>query len=274
VTPGFFEAAGIPLLEGRQVGREDHEEARRVAWVNRRFADEFLGGSALGEWLRFQRDTAWLEIVGVVGDVRMHGPDEDVHPMIYLPMTSPTTGLELGLMYLAVHTAGDPAALVPAVRRVVAGVASHAPLTTARTMAQLLAASTARTSFVMLLLGGGALVALLLGAVGLYGVVSHIVADQARELGIRVALGALPGQVRALVVRQSLAAVGSGIALGLVVAAAATRLMRAMLFEVSPWDPVTLTAAALVLGVVGVAASYLPAYRASVSDPVEVLRSE
>jgi predicted permease len=274
VTPGAFEAQGIPLLEGRTVERQDHEQARRVAWVNRRLVEEALGGTALGEQLQFQRDTIWLDIVGVVGDVRMHGLGEAIRPMIYLPMTSPTTGVELGLMYLTVHAAGEPLSLFPAIRRVLNELAPEIPLTTAQTMDQVLSASVVHTSFMMVLLGGAALVALLLGAVGLYGVMSYIVAQQAREIGIRMALGAQPGRVRALVLGQSLVAIGFGLLAGLGIALGSTRLMRALLFEVSPADPVAIALAALVLTVVGLIASYVPARRASDADPAGVLRIE
>jgi predicted permease len=272
ITPGYFEALGIPVLEGRTSERQDHEQGRQVAWVNRQFAEEAFGGAALGERIQFQRDTAWLEIAGVIGDVRMHGPAEAVRHLIYLPMASPTSGLELGFMYLAAQTDGDPLALFPPVRRVINELEPEVPLTTARTMEQVLAASITHTSFVMILLGGAALVALLLGAVGLYGVMSYIVTQQAREIGIRVALGAQPGRVVALILGQSLAATMVGLLAGLGIALGTTRLMRALLFEVSPTDPATMVVAALVLIGVGLVASFTPARRAAGEDPAEVLR--
>jgi putative ABC transport system permease protein len=177
-------------------------------------------------------------------------------------------------MYLTVHTAGEPLSLFPAIRRVLNELAPEIPLTTAQTMDQVLSASVVHTSFVMVLLGGAALVALLLGAVGLYGVMSYIVAQQAREIGIRMALGAQPGRVRALVLGQSLVAIGFGLLAGLGIALGSTRLMRALLFEVSPADPVAIALAALVLTVVGLIASYVPARRASDADPAGVLRIE
>jgi ABC-type antimicrobial peptide transport system permease subunit len=177
-------------------------------------------------------------------------------------------------MYLTVHTLGEPLAHFPAIRRIIGGLAPEVPLTTARTIGHVLADSMANTSFVMVLLGGAALIALILGAVGLYGVMSHIVAQQAREIGIRVALGAEPARVRALIVGQSLAAVAVGILTGIAIALGTTRLMRALLFEVSPLDPVTIVVAVVVLVGVGVVASHVPARRASEADPVEVLRAE
>lgn len=194
--------------------------------------------------------------------------------MAYLPMTTSVNGVDLSLMMLALHTTGDPAALGPAVRQTIARVAPEVPLTMMRTMESIVDRSLAERSFTMSVLAIAALVALLLGAVGLYGVISYVASQRTREIGLRIALGALPRQVRARFVRQGLGVVAAGLALGLAAALALTRMLDALLFEVSATDPLSFIVAVVLLTAVSLLATYLPARRASSIDPQEALRVE
>ncbi len=275
VAPGYFETMGIPIKAGRSVERADHEEGRPVLWVSESFAATFLDGSALGERVRFSDHEPWLEIVGVVGDVRNFGLREDIRPVAYFPMrVEGISRQDLARMIVVARTAGDPAALAPSLRRVVTGIDPRVPLTDTRTMKEVVSASMAETSFTMTLLGIAAGVALLLGAVGIYGVIAYVVSQRTREIGVRMALGARSGDVQGMVVRQGLRVTVLGVALGMIGAFALTRVMATLLFGVSATDPVTFGLVPLVLATVALLASYLPARRASHIDPTEALRAE
>ncbi|MGH7575063.1 MAG: ABC transporter permease [Longimicrobiales bacterium] len=273
-TPGFLEALGIPLARGRTIERRDHEAQAHVVWVNETFARRFLGDDPLAERIRISEDSTWLQVAGVVGDVRTFGLDEDVRPMAYLPMTTTVNGVDLSQMVLAIHATGDPSALAPAVRGAIERIAPEVPLTTTRTMESIVERSLAERSFTMTVLAIAALIALVLGAVGLYGVISYVASQRTREIGLRIALGALPSQVRARFVRQGLGVVAAGLGIGLAAALALTRLLDALLFEVSATDPLTFIGAVIVLTAVSLLATYLPARRASSIDPQEALRVE
>lgn len=273
VTAGYFETLGMPLLEGRRPERVDAEARRPVVWVNRTFARQFLDNRALGERIRIA-DDAWLEIVGVVGDVRTFGLREDVRPMAYLPIGTSLPSVAVDVMQIVVRTAGAPAALVPALRAAVDRVDPSVPLTVARTMDEIVAASLAEMSFTMTLLAIAAGVALVLGVVGLYGVISYIVSQRTGEIGLRAALGAQPGDLRRMVLWQGLGVALAGVVVGLVAASAVTGLMASLLFDVSARDPLTFGAVALVLMFVSALATYLPARRAAGIDPLHALREE
>ncbi|MQA91167.1 MAG: FtsX-like permease family protein [Gemmatimonas sp.] len=270
-TPGYLEALGIPLLRGRPVGRRD-QEAGSAAWVNETFARRFLGDDPIGERIRLGRDSTWLEVAGVVGDVRILGLDEEIRPMAYLPMTR--SGSALTSIMLVVRATDDAIALAPAVRDAIAQIAPEVPLTTMRTMQNIVDRSLAERSFTMAVLVIAALVALLLGAIGLYGVISYVASQRSREIGIRIALGALPSQVLAMFVRQGFGVLTAGLMIGIAAALALSRLLGAMLFEVSPTDPLSFIIAVVVLTAVSLLATYLPARRASSIDPLEALRLE
>jgi ABC-type antimicrobial peptide transport system permease subunit len=180
----------------------------------------------------------------------------------------------VGFLQPVVRTGGDPRALAEPARRVVAAVDPNVPVFRVRTFSELRAASTARTRFLMLVLGAFAGAALTLAAVGIYGVVAYAVAQRRRELGIRMALGAKAADIVRLVVRQGAVLAGAGAAIGLAGAMVATSALRGLLFEVTPTDPPTLTAGTITLVGVAMLASYLPARRASRLDPVEALRHE
>ena len=270
VTDGYFETLGVPLLEGRAPDRADAAGARPVAWVNHAFARQFLGGHAIGESIQLQN--TWLEIVGVVGDLRTMGLREPVRPMVYVPPSNAAAGLDV--LYAVIRTSSAPASLAPALRTAVDRVNASVPLTTLQTMTEIVAASVVQASFTLTLLAIAAGIALALGVVGLYGAISYIVTDRTAEIGIRIALGASPAAVRAMVLRQGLGVALAGIAVGLWVASLTTRLMGSLLFEISPRDPITFGTVACVLVAVSGLAILLPARRAAGIDPLDALRSQ
>jgi len=281
-APGYFEAMGIPVLEGRTIERRDHEQRTDAAWVSRAAADRYWPNeSALGKRIapalpQEGEDLPWMTIVGVVGDVRDDGLMLEPRPMVYYPMVTRDARFvsAVGRLTLTVRTRGDALAVLPAIRAEVAAIDSRLPLFNIRTGNELLADAAARTSFTLVMLAIAAVVALLLGTIGVYGVISYIVSRRLREFGIRMAMGAGDGQIRAMVVRQGLGVTALGVAIGLVGGLALTRLLRALLYGVSPTDPWTFGGVALLLLLVSALASYLPARRASSVDPAEALRYE
>jgi predicted lysophospholipase L1 biosynthesis ABC-type transport system permease subunit len=232
----------------------------------------------LGRRLRFGGEgEPWREIVGVVRRVRQHGLDEEGRPGIYQPWTQipPRQAVDYTrAMDLIVKASVEPAGLVAAIRDEVKAMDKDQPLGNVRTLEALVAESVAPRRFSLLLVGVFAVVALLLGAVGLYGVLSYVVAQRAREIGIRMALGARPGDVLKLIISQGMTLALAGIAVGTAAAFALTRLMRSLLFGVSATDPLTFGLIALVLLVVALLACYLPARRAMRVDPLIALRCE
>lgn len=278
---GFFETLGIPILAGRTVERRDVEERERRAWVNEAFARQYFGGAAeaVGRRVRQGPDSqdVWLEITGVVGNVRENGVDEAVPPILY-PLVAGFAGQGAPIVSrnldLAVRTGGDPAALAAAVRDAVWAENANLPVANVRTQAAIIAESMSRTSFAAVLLVIAAAVALLLGSVGIYGVIAYVVSQRTREIGVRVALGARREQVRGMVMGQALRLAILGILAGAVVSVGASRLMAALLFEVSPVDPATYGAVVGVLVASAAAAAWIPARRAASVEPLEALRAE
>jgi predicted permease len=274
VTPGYFDAMGIPLREGRAPEWRDGQGPVQVAWVNETFARQFLDGRAIGERIRYSSDTTWMEIVGVVGDVRHAGLRTEIRPMTFHVFGNTMSNLNSLRADVALKTAGPPAALTAGVRSIIERTNASVPIVAVRTMNEVVAASLAQTAFTMTLLTIAALVALALGIVGLYGVISYIVGQRTNEFGVRMALGARPGQIRTMVLRQGLFVALGGIAVGLGAALGLTRLMESLLFEVSARDPLTFVASAVLLMLISVAASDLPARRAAGIEPVDALRTE
>ena len=274
-SSGYLETMRIPLLQGRAMTVADHDGSLPVLWVNATFERTFLDGDALGERVRFGESQEWGEIVGVVGDIRELGLTEDIGPMAYMPMvTGEWNRHPLERMFISVKTAGDPLDLLPGVRRIVREIDGTVPHTSARTMDSIVSESMASTSFTMTLLGIAASVALLLGGIGLFGVISYVVSQRTREIGVRVALGARGGDVRRMIVRQGLGVTIAGVVVGLAGAVALTRVMTTLLFEVSATDPWTFVLAPTLLMAVSLLASWLPARRATRVDPVTALRAE
>jgi predicted permease len=274
VDSDYFEVMGTPVLRGRGIERDDIDHTRPVVWVNETFERSFLDGTAVGERIRIGNDTMWLEIAGVVRDVRTFGLREDAGAFAYLPLTTTVTSANIGTVSLVVRTDGDPMALAPTVRATIRRIRPELPITTTRTMTAVLDDSLAETSFTMGILLIASVVALLLGAIGLYGVIGYVVSQRTQEIGVRIALGAMPGAVQRMVLRQGLVLAVAGVALGVLGAAALTRVLDTLLFEVSARDPLTFIAVPVVLFAVTALATYLPAARAARIDPVIAIRTE
>ncbi|HUG42084.1 MAG TPA: ABC transporter permease [Longimicrobiales bacterium] len=277
--PGYFEAMEIPLLEGRTLHADDGATGFRGAVVSRAFADRWWpGGSALGRRIRpgGGPDGAWWEIVGVVADVRNRSLQEDPEEIIYYPtlVGEPDQPGAIRSRDLVVRVDGDAAAFLPVLRREVRDLNARIPLANPRTMRDIVEQSMSRTSFTMVVLSSASFVALLLGMVGIYGVVSYVVSQRTREIGVRMALGAPRATVRSMVVRQGMTLAVVGVAIGLIGAVAGSRLLQTLLYGVSATDPVTYTAVAAVLAAVALAASWIPARRAAAVDPAIALRNE
>ena len=274
---GYFEAMGIPVIEGRTFRPDDGAEGTRAAIVSESFARRtWPEGSALGRRLGAFDGEGWYEIVGVVSDVYYESLEQAPEEMVYYPMTVglPDSPIPPRNMELVVKTAGDPLQFVPVIRRELAAINPRIPLANPRTMDEVFRTATSRTSFTMALLGSASGIALLLGLLGIYGVISYVVSQRTREIGVRMALGASAPSVRGMVVRQGLVLTGIGVGVGLVAAALLSKVMASILFGVSATDPVTYGAVALSLVGVSVLASWIPARRAAGVNPSTALRSE
>lgn len=219
--------------------------------------------------LRWEGDNAWLSVVGVVADTKRHAYDDDSAPVLYVPYTQDTYG-NRGLV---IRTRAEPLALAAAVRETIWKINSDQSVFDIRTMNERLGASVAQQRFAMFLLACLAAVALALAMIGVYGVLSYSVGRRTSEIGLRMAIGATPRDVLRLVVGQGMSQVLGGLAIGMIGALMAARLIAGMLFETSPSDPVTLVLGALLLAVAGFLATYLPARRATRIDPLEALRT-
>ena len=271
--PGYFRTMGIALLAGRTFTAHDDSTAPRVVVVNRSLARRFWGSEreAPGKRLLLDlRQTVAAEIVGVVGDVKAEGLSADTWFTIYFPHPQ----LPSPAMTLVVRTAGDPMRIAHSVARQVYALDPEQPVSEVRTMEQVVGESLAEARFQMVLLTAFAATALLLASVGIYGVMAYTVTERTHEIGVRMAVGASPGEVVRLVVRRGAVLAGIGIAVGLGAAFGLTRLMAKLLFGVPPADPVTFGAIAVLLGAVALAASWVPARRASRVAPMAALRHE
>lgn len=270
-SDGYFAALGIPLREGRAFSEQDAPAATPVAVVNETLARRYFPHeSPVGHRLRLA-DLA-LTIVGVVGDVRGAGLDRPAEPELYMSLRqSPYVPRE---MTLVAHTAVPPASIVSPVREAVRAVDPEQAIYDIETMDEVVTRSLSNHRLYTWLLGTFAAIALVLAAAGVYGVTSYLVAQRTRELGIRVALGAAPRSLPALVVRRSAAVALVGTVLGLLGALALTRLLATLLSGVSPTDPAVFAAVAAGLVAIALIASYLPARRATRVDPLIALQSE
>ncbi len=269
VDAGYLATLRVPLVAGRPFEESDVATSTPVVLINeaanRRF---FADGHALGQRIRLWG--AERTIVGVVGNERLYGLAQATPPAVYLPTSqAPSSGGSL-----LVRVSRDPAALAPTIRRIVRDLDGALPLYGVEPLRQTLTNSLGQRRFTMIVLGVFAAVALLLAVVGVHGVLSYTVAQRTREIGIRIALGAGLGEVRALVVTQGAKLAGWGLALGLVGALAVTRVLSTLLYAVHASDPATFAGVALALGVVALLASYLPARRATQVSPMLALKSE
>jgi predicted permease len=281
ISPGYFKAMGNPLLAGRDLTWTDIYETRRVVLVSESLARELWRdpAAALGKQVRENPKAPWREVVGVVGNERDDGADHKATAIVYWPMMlrdfwGQPLIVQRGQAFAIRSTRTGSASLLNEVRRAVWSVNPDLPIAGVRTMQEVYDRSMARTAFTLVMLSIAAGMALLLGIVGIYGVISYAVSQRTREIGIRIALGAPPQSVRQMFVREGLLMTAIGVVCGLAAAAGLTRLMKALLFEVSPLDPATYCAVSLVLAAAALLASYIPARRATTIEPVEALRVE
>jgi predicted permease len=283
IGEGYFKTMGNPVLAGRGITWTDIETRAPVVVVSENLAREYWGdpAKALGKRVRqtFEGKGPWREIVGVVGNERDNGVSEEPPTIVYWPMLvadlwDEDLFAQRSMVYaIRSKRLGTPAFL-DEVRSAVWGVNPNLPLANVRTLEEILENSMARTSFTLVMLGIAAVTALVLGAIGIYGVISYSVSQRTREIGVRMALGAARRDVNRLVLREGLPLIVVGLVLGLLAAFGLTRLMASLLFGVSPVDPVTFASVAATLAGIALLASYIPARRASAMDPTEALRWE
>ena len=273
VGSGYFQALGIPVLEGRAFTEADSASAPPVVLVSRKLADAYWKGEeVIGRRIQFPGPgEPWRTVVGVVGDVKWDRLSAGEGSGLYVPLLqSPPAGPTR----VVVRTTAEEKAVAASLKNVVAALDKDTPVSDVRTMEELISASVAAPRSIMLLLAAFAAVALALGAVGIYGVIAYAVAQRTREIGIRMALGARTGTVLRLVLWQGTVLAALGIALGLPGAWGITRVLRNLLFEVSATDPLTFATVPLLLAVVALLASYVPARRAARVDPTRAIRGE
>jgi predicted permease len=275
-SPGLFEAMQIPLIAGRVFDERDQRNGPQVMIINQAFAQKYFPNQdplghrikiGAGDGKRRQKERT---VVGVVGNVRSATLTRDPRAAYYVPLSqmiwSPPS--------LVIRTAGNPLNVVEDVRKTLAGIDAEAPLFDVRSMDDVLALDLGEAKFQTLLLGSFAGIALLLTAVGLYGVMAYSVAQRTQEIGIRIALGASRRDVLRMVLERGAILTGAGLVSGILGALGLTGFMEKMLFDTKPFDPMTITAVSVVLGAIALLASYLPARRATKVDPLVTLRVE
>jgi predicted permease len=268
-TPGYFRALGIPLLAGRFFGDADDADAPRVIVINKSMADRYWPDEdAVGKRVRLWGATR--TIAGVVGDLKDSPGELSARPGFFFPLSQQTQSH----VVLVLRTYGEPLSLTAALRDELAALDRDLPLSELKTLEQVAHSAVARARFAMMLLGVFAGVALLLAAVGIYGVMSYSVTQRTHEIGIRVALGAQRREVIVLIARQGLTMALTGLGVGLAAALALTRVLSSLLFQVSATDPLTYALIAALLLAVALGACFVPARRATRMDPLLALRHE
>jgi hypothetical protein len=282
VSPGYFQVSGTRLVAGREYTWDDVERLRPVALVSKNLAIEQWGSpaAAIGQRVRPDPNSSWREVIGVVDDVREDGVHNAAPPIAYWPsrvenlsgQADPVAPRQVVLMVRSARAGSE--GLIDAIRQRLSSVNGSVPVVAVLTMQEVYGQSMTRTSFALVMLGIAAGMALVLGLVGIYGVVAYAAARRTREVGIRLTLGAQQRELRRMFLRHGLALTSIGIAIGLGVAAGVSRVMTSLLFDVSPVDPLTYIAVALLLMTATLLASYLPARRISRVDPAVAMRAE
>jgi len=283
VSPGYFKTAGTRLVAGRDMTWTDIYGLRPVAMVSENFARESWGSAsaAVGKRIRQFTNMPWVEVIGVVQDVRHNGVDENAPAIVYWPAmqkspytSQPTIDAPRSVTFAIRSARVGSESFLTEVQQAVWSVNANLPLASVRTMQEIYSVSLARTSFTLVMLAIAGSMALLLGVIGIYGVISYSVSQRTREIGIRLALGAQKRELKWMFVRSALLLTAIGVAIGMGTAAALMQLMKSLLFGISPLDPFTYITVPLVLAASATFASYLPARRAAAVDPVEALRAE
>lgn len=273
VSPGYFHAMGITLIEGRDFTLDDRRDSVPVAIINQALNREYFPGqNPIGQRVQWG-DRATFTIIGVAGDVHVSSLDTDSPPMIYLDMFQIESGVSGKIAFILRGKAVGPE-LLPAIRRQVWSVDRELPLYEAATLQSLISESLAQRSFTLVLLGAFAVVALLLAAVGIFGVISYLVAQRSSEFGVRMALGATRSQIANLVLSRGAKIAVTGCLCGAVLSALASRLLLASLYRTDWYDPAMLCLVSLLLFAVVLLASWMPARRAAATDPMHALRNE
>jgi putative ABC transport system permease protein len=280
ITPGYFESLRVPLVKGRLPAASDDAESREPAiFLNEAAARQFFpAGSPIGHRMKLSgRDQPWRTIAGVVGDVRHRGLGSPVRPEMFIPLPQFRHFSETGqarALTVALRTDLEPSAIVPEVRAALRGLDPEIPVAQVRDMPAVVAASVADRRLNMVLMTSFGVLALALAAIGVYGVMAYQVAKRTREMGVRLALGATPEAVRSLVLAEGMRLVAVGVGVGLLVALAAARLLRGLLFGVEPHDAATLALAVAAIVAAAIVACIVPARRATRVDPCVALRLE
>jgi putative ABC transport system permease protein len=274
VTPGYFATMGIRVKRGRGFDDRDRAGSPPVAIVSESVARRFWPtGDAIGQRVGFPYASPWITIVGIVPDTKQDSLRDTTSASMYLPWAQ-TFKRYTGDLWLVARTSGDPSATGNAVRGLVHEMDRSVPVSDVRTMDAVISDSVMRSRFTTLLVAGFALLALALGAVGIYGVMSYLVGQRRREMGIRIALGASRGRVMGLVLRRAAWLAGIGAIVGIVGATAATRSLRQWLYGVSPTDPLTFVSVPILFLAIAAMASAAPAMRATRADPASTLRED
>jgi len=271
VSPEYFRTMGIPLVQGRYFDQHDAKEAPEAVIVDETFAERFWPNeNPIGKRLQRGGSASWRTVVGVISDARQYSSEKEPPIAVYFPFEQYVARN----MFLVVRTTVDPATTVSTITKEIQSLDPEMPVFDVGTMEQRLADSLASRRFAMLLLGLFAIVASVLAAIGIFGVMAYSVNERTHEIGIRVALGAPPSRILRLVIKQAIVLTFAGIAVGLICAIAMTRVLSALLFGVSATDAFTFAFMPLVLGFVALVASYLPARRAARIDPIVALKCE
>jgi predicted permease len=283
ISPGYFKALGTRIVAGRDYTWADIYGLRNMLIVSENFARENWGSAqaAVGKHVRQFDKKPWSEIIGVVQDVHQHGVDENAPAIIYWPvylntpyLPTPVPDAVRSVRFAIRSDRAGTQTLLNQIQEAVWSVNGDLPLASVETMQEIYAKSMARTSFTLTMLAIAGAMALLLGIIGIYGVISYAVAQRTREIGIRLALGAQKSELKWMFVRSALALTVAGVGIGVIAAAVLTQSMRSLLFGISPHDPLTYLAVPLILCAAAALASYLPARRAAGINPVEALRVE
>jgi putative ABC transport system permease protein len=278
ITPGYFETLGVPLLKGRLFTPADREKAPAVCVINASMVKAYFPDiDPLGQHMQLGatpiKEIPYMEIVGVVGDVRP-GLGTDPQAEMYLPYRQADELLPAFQLSVVMRTAGDPLLQTSALRAALSQIDPNEPLVKVRTMEENMASTVSQPRFRAWLIGIFAMLALLLSAVGVYGVMSYTVTQRTNEIGVRVTLGAQPNDVFRIIVGEGFRLALFGIGVGLAAALALTRLLRSFLFGISAYDPLTFVGVSFLLTLVALAACFFPARRATHVNPLVALRYE